>query len=142
MRNLLGLLLVVVGCEAETKDCLLHSQCATAEQCIDGRCTLPPTPPDTGRAEAGPTDASPNDASLAEAGPIDASLADAVPLLDGNLRLDGALVNDVALGDSAVQDGSQPTDISLPEDGGLGSSDGGPVGEAGGAPLDAGPAQD
>ena len=73
--------LMVFACSSEQDDCLLHSQCASKEQCIEGRCVLPV---DAGRPDVGKPDIGP-DAAVRDAAQLDVMAQDTQAMDVGGL---------------------------------------------------------
>jgi hypothetical protein len=109
------LLVASAGCDVGEKACLLHSHCASAEQCLEGLCVSPPEPVDVGKVEAGPIEAGPvdsgsnagDDVGVASDAAADVGSGDTAPS-----TLDGPLV-DSSPRDSNSSDGAM-TDLLSP----------------------------
>ncbi len=138
-------LLVGVGlsaCSDQQGDCLVHSQCAAKQQCVEGRCTVPV---DAGRPEAGPDatvpDAASLDAAASDATALDAVHSDVINLdmavADSQVALDAMILDAIAT-DIATHDvhwvrpdaGAVVGDASpAPADGAVPTFDGGSLGD-------------
>jgi hypothetical protein len=134
------LLVASAGCDVGEKACLLHSHCASAEQCLEGLCVSPPEPVDVGEAEAGPVDSGSNagdDVGVASDAADDVGSGDAAPTI-----LDGPLV-DSSLRDSNSSDGAMTDLLSPLGDSGLVSdvlaTDAGRLGDTLSLSAEAGP---